>query len=300
MLVSAYLLAVFALWQLWGYKILLLVLAPLMAIYVVASMSFLAIAMLLAGWLGFTVFQWVSNHEKLPIVVFLLCVLISFSYLYYAKAHSAAVAFKFGGTAGLQKLQLQQQQQTGVQVKQNVQASGIEPDKGQKDVQLLEPEERERQKEQRILSQFRENEKLDKMKIPANTLIRMHYWYNYTVKIVTSPKILFAGSNEIPNRAEYPSAHNYYLDFIYHFGLIAILPILALLIYTCKIIYRQRQRIFLSPRLTGLCCVTLFLLFIDNSLKVGLRQPYSGIFTFFLWGLLLSRLSDLNSTEKFH
>ncbi len=300
MLVSAYLLSLFALWPFRGYRILMLILAPLMAIYAVASMSFLAIAMLLAGWLGFTVFQWVSNHEKLPIVVFLLCVLISFSYLYYAKAHSAAVAFKFGGTAGLQKLQLQQQQQTGVQVKQNVQASGIEPDKGQKDVQLLEPEERERQKEQRILSQFRENEKLDKMKIPANTLIRMHYWYNYTVKIVTSPKILFAGSNEIPNRAEYPSAHNYYLDFIYHFGLIAILPILALLIYTCKIIYRQRQRIFLSPRLTGLCCVTLFLLFIDNSLKVGLRQPYSGIFTFFLWGLLLSRLSDLNSTEKFH
>ena len=300
MLVSAYLLSLFALWPFRGYRILMLILAPLMAIYAVASMSFLAIAMLLAGWLGFTVFQWVSNHEKLPIVVFLLCVLISFSYLYYAKAHSAAVAFKFGGTAGLQKLQLQQQQQTGVQVKQNVQASGIEPDKGQKDVQLLEPEERERQKEQRILSQFRENEKLDKMKIPANTLIRMHYWYNYTVKIVTSPKILFAGSNEIPNRAEYPSAHNYYLDFIYHFGLIAILPILALLIYTCKIIYRQRQRIFLSPRLTGLCCVTLFLLFIDNSLKVGLRQPYSGIFTFFLWGLLLSRLSDLNREEESH
>jgi O-antigen ligase len=120
------------------------------------------------------------------------------------------------------------------------------------------------------------------------------------VKIVTSPKILFAGSNEIPNRAEYPSAHNYYLDFIYHFGLIAILPILALLIYTCKIIYRQRQRIFLSPRLTGLCCVTLFLLLIDNALKVGLRQPYSGIFTFFLWGLLLSRLSDLNREEESH
>ena len=34
---------------------------------------------------------------------------------------------------------------------------------------------------------------------------------------------------------------------------------------------------------------------IDNSFKVGLRQPYPGIITFFLWGLLLSRLSPMPS-----
>lgn len=300
MLVSAYLLAVFALWQLWGYKILLLVLAPLMAIYVVASMSFLAIAMLLAGWLGFTVFQWISNHEKLPIVVFLLSVLISFSYLYYAKAHSAAVVFKFGGTAGLQKLQLQQQRQIGVQVEQNIQASGIEPDKGQKDVQLLAPEERERQKEQRNLRQLKENEKIEKMIIPVNTLIHVYYWQNYIVKIVSSPKRLLIGSSEIPDRSEYPSAHNYYIDYIYHFGLIALFPFLILLFYTFLMIYRQRHKIYCSPGLTGLCCVTMFLLLIDNFLKVGLRQPYPGIFTFFLWGLLLSKLSHLNMADDPH
>jgi len=35
---------------------------------------------------------------------------------------------------------------------------------------------------------------------------------------------------------------------------------------------------------------------IDNSLKVGFRQPYPGIIMFFLWGVLLNRL--LNSDEK--
>ena len=297
-IVSAYLLALFSLWELPKHKLLLMILAPLMAIYAAASMSFLTITMLMAGWLGFTVFQWISNHEKIPIIVLLLCAMLSFSYLYYAKAHSEAAAFKFGGPAGagLQKLQSQQQQQTGVQLNQNARSSGMEPDEAQKDIQLLSPEERERQKEQRILTQLTENEKLGKMKIPVNTLIRVYYWKNYIMKILSSPKRLLIGSNEIPNRDEYPSAHNYYLDFIYHFGIIAILPILVLLMYTCMMIYRQRRRIYLLPGLTGLCSVTLFLLLIDNFLKVGLRQPYSGMFTFFLWGLLLSRLSALNTT----
>jgi hypothetical protein len=47
-----------------------------------------------------------------------------------------------------------------------------------------------------------------------------------------------------------------------------------------------------SPSLLGLALVVLFILFVDNSLKVGLRQPYPGIISFFLWGVLLSRLSN--------
>ena len=78
------------------------------------------------------------------------------------------------------------------------------------------------------------------------------------------------------------------------------LPVLVFLIYTCTMIYRCRHKIYCSPGLTGRCCVIIFLLLIDNSLKVGLRQPYSGIFTIFLRGLLLSRLSALNTTGDFH
>jgi hypothetical protein len=42
--------------------------------------------------------------------------------------------------------------------------------------------------------------------------------------------------------------------------------------------------------------ITIFLLLIDNSFKVGLRQPYPGIITFFLWGLLLSKLTFKQSS----
>jgi hypothetical protein len=33
-----------------------------------------------------------------------------------------------------------------------------------------------------------------------------------------------------------------------------------------------------------------FLVLVDSNFKVTLRQPYPGIFAYFLWGLLLSRL----------
>ena len=277
-LVSAYLLALFALWQSPKHKLLLLILAPLMTIYVVASMSFVAIAMLLAGWLGFTVFQWFSKHEKLTMIIFLSCAILSYGYIYYAKSHSEAVAFKFADSASLEKLRQQKQQQN----------------------ELLSQQGKEWLEAQRILLKMRENEILNKMKIPPNMLIRMFYWHEYTVKIISSPKILLIGNHEIEDRNKYPSAHNYYFDFIYHFGLIALFPFLILLFYTFLMIYRQRHKIYCLPGLTGLCCVTMFLLLIDNFLKVGLRQPYPGIFTFFLWGLLLSKLSHLNMVDDPH
>lgn len=277
-LVSAYLLALFALWESPKHKLLLMILAPLMAIYATASMSFLTIVMLLAGWLGFTVFQWFSNHEKLPMIVLLLCAMLALSYLYYAKTYSVTVAYKFGDSA-IQEKALQRKHLTA---------------------ELLSQQENEWRKEQRILIHFKENEILKKINIPPNIVIRIYYWHTFIVKIVTSPKILLFGSNEIPDRSEYPSAHNYYIDYIYHFGLIALFPVLVLLSYTVTMICRVRNKIFCLPELTGLSCVTMFLLLIDNSLKVGLRQPYSGIFTFFLWGLLLSRLSALNTTGDSH
>jgi uncharacterized RDD family membrane protein YckC len=45
-----------------------------------------------------------------------------------------------------------------------------------------------------------------------------------------------------------------------------------------------------SSSFLGLAIVVLIVLFVDNSLKVGLGQPYPGIISFFLWGILLSRL----------
>jgi hypothetical protein len=37
---------------------------------------------------------------------------------------------------------------------------------------------------------------------------------------------------------------------------------------------------------------------LDNNMKVTLRQPYPGVFGFFLWGILLSRLARLEPLPR--
>jgi len=262
-LVSAYLVALFALWQLPKYKLLLFILALFMAIYAAASMSVLAIGMLFIGLLGFVAMCWILKKEKIPIILILLAAILSFSYFYYEINHSIASASKFAVFTSTEKIQQQQ---------------------------VLQQEEMKEQKE--------DEESLRKVEIPANVRQRIDHWQYYFVKIVTAPKVLLIGNDEITERTKHPSAHNYYIDFIYNFGLIALFPILILLVRTCVMIFRHREKIYLSPGMIGLCFVTLFLLLVDNSLKVGLRQPYPGIFTFFLWGLLLSRLLDWNNEGR--
>jgi len=43
----------------------------------------------------------------------------------------------------------------------------------------------------------------------------------------------------------------------------------------------------------GLTGVVLYLILIDNNLKVTLRQPYPGILFAFLWGIFLNKIMRL-------
>lgn len=131
----------------------------------------------------------------------------------------------------------------------------------------------------------------NKVELPRHIGARVTYWKFYGKEVVDSGKSLLLGHSSSPDRAHYPSAHNYYLDFVYNFGLIALLPLLGLILVTLVMVYRNWEGIVLSSPLLGLVGAVLFLLFVDNSFKVGMRQPYPGILTFFLWGILLARLS---------
>ncbi len=119
-----------------------------------------------------------------------------------------------------------------------------------------------------------------------------YYWKYYISGVLKNYKTVLFGQEERPDRKEYPSAHNYYLDFIYSFGVLALIPLLILISYTLMIVFKCRREIYTSPSLLGLVISVLFLILIDNSLKVGLRQPYPGIVSFFLWGILISKLTD--------
>lgn len=134
------------------------------------------------------------------------------------------------------------------------------------------------------------NAAVERKYLPENVRSRMEDWTLYGRGILESPATAAFGHRETLERAVSTSAHNYYLDFVYNFGSVAIVPLLALLAYTFYLLARQRRALYSDPAALGVVFVVLFMLLIDSNFKVTLRQPYPGAFTFFLWGLLLSRL----------
>ncbi|MEN6318165.1 MAG: hypothetical protein ABFD82_05370 [Syntrophaceae bacterium] len=126
---------------------------------------------------------------------------------------------------------------------------------------------------------------------------RLAYWKFYGKAATKDVPSFLMGNARRPDRGQYISAHNYYLDFVYHFGFIPFVPLLVLIGATLYGMYQKRREVCASPALLGITIVVLFLLFVDNMMKVGLRQPYPGIFTFFVWGILISKLSVLSSKQ---
>ena len=82
------------------------------------------------------------------------------------------------------------------------------------------------------------------------------------------------------------------------------MPLLWLIFYTVKQVGQYATKSsYLNKNnvsvLSALSVIVLYLLFVDNLFRVSLRQPYSGIFTFFLWGLLISKLSYSNKKARY-
>lgn len=119
---------------------------------------------------------------------------------------------------------------------------------------------------------------------------RLQDWTLHARGIVEAPAATLFGHAQALDRSVSTSAHNYYLDFVYNFGLMAFLPIAWLIAYTLLLLWRARKSVMDEPALAGLALVSLYAIFVDNSFKVVFRQPYPGIFYFLLWGLLISHL----------
>lgn len=116
------------------------------------------------------------------------------------------------------------------------------------------------------------------------------HWEYYWRGATESPRTFLLGHTSRPERENAPSAHNYYLDLLYTFGIFSLVPIFYLLAHTLRQFLRVFKEGSAPPDTVALAILVLFLALVDNSCKVGLRQPYPGMITFFLWGVLLNRL----------
>ena len=136
------------------------------------------------------------------------------------------------------------------------------------------------------------------LRVPINIEHRIRDWKLYGDGILESPQAALLGHPKPIERAVATSAHNYYLDLIYNFGLLAFLPLAMLIAITLRALWIVRRTLREDLALAGLALVVLFIVVVDSNFKVTLRQPYPGVLTFFLWGMLLSKLAAAKFRES--
>lgn len=131
--------------------------------------------------------------------------------------------------------------------------------------------------------------------VPRNVEERFEDWKLFGGGIVSSRRAFFLGHAEPMPREIRSSPHNWYIDVAYNFGVLSLLPILALICFTIILMIGERRKV--GMELYWLAFIVAFLVLVDSNFKVTLRQPYPGIFSFFLWGLLISSLRSLKSNR---
>jgi len=130
---------------------------------------------------------------------------------------------------------------------------------------------------------------LSEGKVPLNVQERFADWALFGKGIVESTKTILVGHPQPMPREIRSSPHNWYVDMTYTFGVLGLFPICMLIAYTGRLCWRRRQA--LPPQTWWLAVIVFYLVIVDSNFKVTLRQPYPGIFAYFMWGLLLTRLS---------
>lgn len=118
----------------------------------------------------------------------------------------------------------------------------------------------------------------------------------YSVEDIYATKESFLfGHPKRAARTQQMMSKSYYLDLAFNFGILALLPLLFLLAYTLHLAVQCWQSLAVSTSDLLLFLVVMFLVVVDNLAQVGLRQPYFGIFTFFLWGALIAKLNTIKN-----
>ena len=261
--VGAFLVAIFTLWEFHSYRLLLSILAGLMGAYVSLSLSILAIVFLISGMVcfsGHTILLRKKGFYTSAITLLTTFILVCS----LASNDSEALKEKLGAYTP-SKASLE-----------------IDEIGGNTDEVVFETPSKISPEDDKVA-----------FSTPQNLAERAIYLTFYIEEIVQNSSSILLGHLEPPDRGNYPSAHNYYVDFIYNFGALAIIPLLGLAGFTAYSVIRNFPKIFISSQILGIAGVVLFLLFADNMFKVGMRQPYPGLMTFYLWGVLLALLAKL-------
>jgi len=255
-IVSAFLVGFFTTWERHcspRVRTIAIWLVPLVAVYAAASMQFTAI---LALWFGLGTFAALPHSARtraLTVVLLAASIVLTAGYVRLGLSHAPAYQAKFLGARELPP-------------ELDTEYSGEHPASQQKRARYGDE------------------------KVGRNVSERLAYWRYFARGSTSDVRAFLFGHASQPDIRKYPSAHNYYLDFLYNFGAIAMVPLLLLMAWSVRWGWNARAALVDSPALAGLVFATIFLLAVDNGMRVSMRQPYPGIATFFLWGVATIRL----------
>jgi hypothetical protein len=283
--VGAYVLAVFLLIENRRARPLVLMLAPLIGAYAAASYAVLALALLVGG---LSILVLARIRSAAPWLCLGLAVAGAAGFLYYDRG-STSFAAKYGTFRSAQPVVLEQ----SVGVRPGL-AESPAPQAG-----LPSAESGTAPGQQSSAAAPAGESEGMQSRVPLNVRPRFSDWALYGHGILESSWTLLFGHAKPFDRAVSTSAHNYYLDLMYNFGAMGLLPLFGLIGYTAILLWRRRQTLKRDLPLLGLAAVVGFLIVLDNNFKVTFRQPYPGLFGFFLWGLLLSRLTTRPAAARF-
>lgn len=140
-----------------------------------------------------------------------------------------------------------------------------------------------------------------KLQRQNNTFIRVYEVQNassYSLPSLSelSPGELLFGFHH--DNAQVYSNNSYYLDMAYNFGILTLLVILLLALFTVKQAAAHRKIIAKDAQLFALCFIMFFILFVANCIGPVIKQPYIEVFYFFIWGYFLKRLAVTKTALK--
>lgn len=269
-LVGAYFFSLISLWEFDKIRIILLTLTPIVGVYAIASTSRLALGGYLLGVIIFFIQSLRNNRFVLPSLLLILSLLLPYEYFMIGTKSDK------GDNILNKKYEFILSGSNDVNTRIN--SSKMTPSNKSN------------------LEQNRKTKYQSELPDIA-PLSRIGYWHYYFKRITENSWEFLLGHSHQPDINVIPSAHNYYMDFIYNFGFISFTPLFFTLVTTVWLIFSNLILIVNSPKLTGLTYSVIYFLFADNMLKVGMRQLYPGIASFFLWGLLIRCLLSIHTVE---
>jgi len=122
---------------------------------------------------------------------------------------------------------------------------------------------------------------------------RAEQWSFFANVIGESTEAFLFGHATGPDRNLHPNAQNYWLEVTYYFGILVIIPLILFIASAALLVWKQRSRFQSAPVQIGTTMAAGYLVLVESMFNIGMRQPYMGILTFFILGLLISRLRSV-------